>query len=323
MLQKDVPTPNALPSEAVARFRRDVDALTGTLPPARVGLCISGGPDSLALLLLAHASLPEIEAATVDHGLRPEGAAEADYVASICASLGVPHSTLVLDPDGRKGNVSDWARRERYGALADWAQHRGLDLLLTAHHADDQLETMIMRLNRSSGVAGLAGIRARTPGVARPLLGWRKSELEELVAFAGLSPVDDPSNRDDRFDRARLRKALASADWLDPVAASQSAAALAEAEEALEWTAKAYAGRRIAERDGIVSFSPKGLPRELTRRLVIICLRQIDANANPRGDEVDRLISGLTDGRTATLAGAKCIGGEFWLFSKAPARRTA
>ena len=199
--------PSAPPDAAVERFKQDFLALSGVGPEARAGICVSGGADSLALLLLARAAMPDIEAATVDHGLRVEGTAEAAYVADLCTQIGVKHQTLKL-PAHEGGNVSDWARRERYLALERWAEDRGIVLLLTAHHADDQLETLIMRLNRGSGIGGLAGIRATHGRIARPLLGWRKAELERVVTHCGLSPVDDPSNRDPRYDRARLRKAL-------------------------------------------------------------------------------------------------------------------
>lgn len=311
--------PSALLKGDIERFREDFAAVARGRRARRVGLCVSGGPDSLALLLLAHAALDDVEAATVDHGLRDASAAEARHVGALCAELGVPHAILTLDAP-EPGNISAWARKERYAALLAWAQERNIDVLLTAHHADDQLETMIMRLNRGSGVAGLAGIRAQNDGLLRPLLGWRKAELEAVVAACGVEAADDPSNRDDRFDRARLRKALADADWLDPIAASRSAAALADAEFALNWAADAYSGRRLAEQDGVVSFDPRALPRELLRRILLICLRMIEPDAAPRGDELDRLIAGLASGKTATLAGVKCMGGDFWLFAKAPAR---
>ncbi len=310
---------NAPPEAAVSRFRTDFTAAVGPYPSSRVGLCVSGGPDSLALLLLAMAGLTDVEAATVDHGLREASAQEAGLVASLCADLNIIHSTLCLgDPD--KGNLSVWARRERYAALRAWADDRGLDVLVTAHHADDQLETMIMRLNRGSGVAGLAGVRSFNEGIVRPLLGWRKAELVELVTFCGVEHVDDPSNSDDRFDRARLRKELAVADWLDPVAASRSATALADADAALTWATEAYFARRVAEKNDIISFDPKGLPRELLRRIVLRCLTSITPTARPRGEELDRLIAGLSTGRVATLAGVKCSGGTFWLFEQAPQR---
>jgi tRNA(Ile)-lysidine synthase len=312
--------PNALPDAAVSRFLEDFGTCKGADSNARIGLCVSGGPDSLALLLLGRAAFADVRAATVDHGLRPAAADEALHVAALCRELDIPHITLKLGPP-EQGNLSDWARRERYRALFEWADDAAIATLITAHHADDQLETMIMRLNRGAGVAGLSGIRRAQKGLARPLLGWRKAELEALVAAAGLIPVDDPSNQDDRFDRARLRKALAGADWLDPVAAVKSADALAEAEAALDWTAAAYAGRRTAAKDGIVSFDPRALPAELIRRITLHCMRQINPDAAPRGEDLDRLIRSLGEGRIATLSGVKCAGGAFWLFDLAPPRR--
>ncbi|MGD9665700.1 MAG: tRNA lysidine(34) synthetase TilS, partial [Novosphingobium sp.] len=176
------------PHPLIARFAGDLAQLWPE--GGKLGLAVSGGPDSLALLLLAEAVAPgRIEVATVDHGLRPESADEADMVAQICAENRLRHETLKVTVPS--GNVQDAARGVRYNALADWATRRGLDAVATAHHADDQAETLLMRLNRASGVAGLAGVRARgkIPGidvpVLRPLLGWRRAELVEIVEAAG------------------------------------------------------------------------------------------------------------------------------------------
>jgi tRNA(Ile)-lysidine synthase len=206
----------APPPDLVSRFRLDLEAVAGA-EPGRLALAVSGGPDSLALLLLAHAALPEqVEAATVDHGLRKESAVEALHVEDICGRLGCPHNILeVTVPDGPAGLQGE-ARAARYAALAAWAERRSLTHLATAHHADDQAETILMRLQRGSGVAGLSGIRPlRRDGsltILRPLLSWSKSELVHIVGDAAIEPVDDPSNRDSRFDRggnggapARLR----------------------------------------------------------------------------------------------------------------------
>ncbi len=313
----------ALESAIVERFARDLAACSPRgKTPVRIAVAVSGGADSLALMLLARSVDIETLVATVDHGLRSEAASEARFVGEISRSLGLRHATLRLSAP-KQGNLSDWARRERYQALQEWALDEGVPLILTAHHADDQLETMIMRLNRGSGVGGLSGVRSTQSGqvaLGRPLLSWRKAELEKLVCSAGLSPILDPSNADDRFDRARLRKELACADWLDPVAASRSARALGEAEVALEWAARAYAARRVAETGGVISFDPKDLPRELVRRILIACLIQISPDAKPRATEIDRLMLGLFEGRTATLAGVRCTGGVFWLFARAKPR---
>lgn len=310
--------PNA-PPEAVARFRSDLIALTGGIGP--YGVAVSGGPDSLALLLLCAEAFPEQTfAATVDHGLRPESSGEAAFVALLCQSMGVPHA--VLDTTSPlDGNLQDWARRERYAALDQWATDRNIPAILTGHHADDQRETIVMRLNRGSGVAGLSGIRERQGRIVRPLLHWRQAELEVLVAYAGLDPIRDRSNTDDRFDRARLRRELNDADWLNPLAASRSASALAEAEDALSWAARnAFDQHTKPTSDGI-ECDPSDLPAEIIRRLVLMAVRTINPAALPRGDDIGRLIASLQSGGVATLAGVRCAGGERWRFTLAPPHR--
>ncbi|MEZ5684135.1 MAG: tRNA lysidine(34) synthetase TilS [Novosphingobium sp.] len=152
------------------------------------------------------AAMPErIAAATVDHGLRAEAPSEAAMVARLCGELGVPHATLRVTVG--EGNVQSNARAARYAALADWMERDGLGALATAHHADDQAETLLMRLNRGSGVPGLPVVRAWlcVPGtrlaLLRPLLGWRREDLARIVSDAGIVAAQDPSNSDDRFDR--------------------------------------------------------------------------------------------------------------------------
>src|SRR5215210_1597701 len=188
---------NAMPDAAlVARFAADLDALVA--PRSKVGVAVSGGPDSLALLLLAAAARPGlVEAATVDHALRPESRAEAEMVAALCERIAVPHEILTLEwPQAPDRNLQARAREARYHALGNWALKRGLAVVATAHHLDDQAETLLMRLARGAGVGGLGATRASRPLVedvrlVRPLLGWRKAELIALVAEAGLKPVDD------------------------------------------------------------------------------------------------------------------------------------
>src|SRR5688500_3817003 len=199
--------------QLVERFAADLDALVA--PGTKLGVAVSGGPDSLALLLLAAAARPGlVEAATVDHALRPESRAEAEMVAALCERIGVSHEILTLDwPRAPDRNLQARAREARYHVLGKWALKRGLTMVATAHHLDDQAETLLMRLARGAGVGGLGATRARRPlaeGVklVRPLLGGRKAELADLVAEAGVKPVDDPSNRGPRFDRVRMREWL-------------------------------------------------------------------------------------------------------------------
>jgi tRNA(Ile)-lysidine synthase len=316
-------------SDRILRFRADLEAVAGP-GTGTLALAVSGGPDSLALLLLAHAaSAGRVEVATVDHGLRAENRAEAEMVGRLCARMGVPHHILPVIVQSEGEGLQAAARAARYSALSGWMEGRDLRLLLTAHHCDDQAETLLMRLNRGSGVAGLAGVRAggAVPGTSgrlrlcRPLLGWRRSELEAIAAAAGLEPARDPSNSDERFDRARLRLRLSDAPWLEPAALARSAALLAEAEAALEWTAGPLFAARTEVIEGAVTLRPAGLPPELLRRLVLRCLLQLQPEARPRGEKLATFIASLQQRATTTLCGVKGTGGETWRFELAPPRR--
>ncbi len=310
----------------IDRFRADLDALSA--PGERIGIAVSGGPDSLALLLLAAAVRPgQIEAGTVDHGLRAESRAEAQRVAEICGKLGVPHAILVAEwKEPPSSAIQERAREARYGLLAGWLTERKLEALATAHHADDQAETILMRLNRGSGLRGLAGMRPKTivPGcrlpLLRPLLGWQRAELEQVCATAGIQPVLDPSNSDEQFERVRIRNALAEARWLSSEAVARSAAHLASADEALDWVAEGLALARVTDDAEGLQVDAEGLPAELQRRLLLIAFQRFHA-AEPRGADLMRAIEELSAGKSATLSGLKLAGGRHWRVSRAPKRK--
>ncbi|HEU5285811.1 MAG TPA: tRNA lysidine(34) synthetase TilS [Sphingomicrobium sp.] len=296
-------------------------------PGARVGVAVSGGPDSLALLLLAAAARPGlVEAASVDHGLRPGSRAEAEMVAELCKRIGVPHSILTIDwPAPPDRNLQARAREARYELLGSWAREQGLTAIATAHHLDDQAETLLMRLARGAGIGGLGSVRARRPlakGVqlVRPLLGWRKVELADLVAEAGVKPVDDPSNRDPRHDRVRMREWLKRADWADPERLAASAAWLNEADEALDWALAPLAKQRVTRDGAALVVDPSEIPRELQRRLLLAAFAELGA-PRPRGPELARALDTLRKGGTTTLAGLKLEGGKTWRLRAAPPRR--
>lgn len=180
-----------------------------------IALAVSGGADSLALVLLARrwATLARISSRivvlTVDHGLRHEAAAEAAEVARMAVALGFPVRILRWDGPYPETGIEAAARDARYRLLFDATSEAGLGHLATAHHRDDQAETVLMRLARGSGVYGLAGMARRSERgdavLVRPLLDIPRADLNAVVAAAGLVPVDDPHNRDHRFARARMR----------------------------------------------------------------------------------------------------------------------
>lgn len=251
-------------------------------------------------------------------------------VANVCRQLSVPHSILTVEWSAKPATaIQEKARIQRYRRLSRWLGERGLDSLVTAHHADDQAETLMMRLNRGAGARGLAGIRpvARIPGgqapLLRPLLGWRRGELEAVCAAARLEPARDPGNCDDRFERVRVRRGLSNADWLDPAAIARSAAHLEKADSALDWAARREWDRRVERSDDDILYRPDA-PDEIRRRIVIRALVELareGQNSDVRGRELDRLLGILSAGGKATLRGIACRGGDRWSFAPAPPRR--
>lgn len=322
-----------------ARFAADLaDLWPEATRAGPLGLAVSGGPDSLALLLLAYAALPgQIAVACVDHGLRPEAAGEVALVERVASERGIPFTPLkvTLAP----GNTQARAREARYAALAGWAQTESLGAVATAHHADDQAETLLMRLNRGSGLAGLAGVRAvtRIEGaeitLLRPLLGWRKAELAAVVAAEGLVAADDPSNADPTFDRARLRAALAETAWLDPVQIAASAAHLAESWQALEWYAELDWHEMVMRDDtasGGLGFTYcANVPRVIAIETILRIIRELGGHATRA--EAARAWERLWAGENASLGGVLAQAGvervekvgvmmRVWRFRPEPAR---
>jgi tRNA(Ile)-lysidine synthase len=328
-----------LSAKAPRRFAADLAALwpedTRSGP---LGLAVSGGPDSLALLLLAHEVLPgEIAVCSVDHGLRPEAAGEVALVERIAGERGIPFTQLAVTL--APGNLQAQARAARYAALAKWADDKGLGAVATAHHADDQAETLLMRLNRGSGLSGLAGVRARSTiadseiTLLRPLLSWRKAELAAMVAAAGITPAADPSNSNPAFDRARLRAQLAEADWLDPVALATSAAHLAEGWQALEWYAELdwheMVMRDEAAPDGLGYTYCANVPRVIAIETILRIIRELGGHATRA--EAARAWDRLWAGENASLGGVLAQAGmervekvgvmmRVWRFRPEPAR---
>jgi tRNA(Ile)-lysidine synthase len=282
----------------------------------------------VALLLLAHATVPgSFAVATVDHGLRADSADEAAMVAALCTGRGIAHTTLPIGMSPGAG-VQARARAARYAAMAQWAAQHGLGAIVTAHHANDQVETLVMRLNRGAGVRGLAGMRAAgtVPGTTglpllRPLLGWRRAELAAVVAEAGIVAVDDPSNRDDRFERARLRHAMTSAQWLDINGLAASAAHLADADAAIGWSVdRAWTGL-MDDGEGL-TWCPDG-PRAIRLRVLERIVATL-GTSEPRGSEVARWLAALESAEVATLGGVRGDGSKAaWRFTRAPAHRNA
>ncbi|GHA37801.1 hypothetical protein GCM10007989_37110 [Devosia pacifica] len=210
-----------------------------------IGLGVSGGPDSVGLMLMVKQwadetpDAPTIFVYSVDHGLRPEAAGEVHGVLSLAARLGLAARGLVWSDDKPATGIQEAARAARYRLIREAMRQDGAELLLTAHHISDQAETVLMRLAHGSGIEGLKGMQAFSEieglKIFRPLLDVDPKELHGLVADAGVEAVNDPSNADEHYERVRWRAALPqlTALGIDPPTLLRLSRRMADADAAL------------------------------------------------------------------------------------------
>jgi tRNA(Ile)-lysidine synthase len=277
---------------------------------AHLALAVSGGADSMALMHLARrwrqASAPHITLTvlTVDHGLRPESAAEARQVASRAADLGLDHVTLNWPGKKPRTAIQETARTARYGLLTGWCRAHGAGALLLAHHMDDQAETVLMRLSRGSGLAGLAAMAPvhMRDGVTvlRPLLGVRKSELESMLRQNDQSWMSDPSNDNTGFARIRMRHVLAALENASPLAPRLARLARRIGAARDRQTAEVAAAARAMTRlhpGGYCEMEPQllaALPPRLRRELLGRTLQAVGGGPYPPNRQaLERLATGL------------------------------
>lgn len=311
----------------------ELEALFAALPAHAIDtvmLAVSGGTDSLAMLHLyarfaSHGACPgRALVATVDHGLRPQSAAEAAFVASQAAALGLPHETLVWAGVKPATGRQEAARDARYALLGErLAREPGARrALLTAHTADDQAETLLMRLARGSSLDGLASItpvRSLEPGgeilLIRPLLAMPRARLAATVAAAGLVPVDDPSNADPTYERSRMRSALYNLAplGLTSTALARSATRLQRAKAALEAAAVHLEGEVAAVKPGLCTSFDRtayvAAPEELRIRLLARALNR-HRGAHPKAElaQIESLAAALIE-ETPNAPRARTVGG--------------
>jgi tRNA(Ile)-lysidine synthase len=315
-------------------------------------LAISGGPDSVALMWLAarwRRALtrgPRLIAVTVDHGLRAEAAREARDVKRLAKSLDLPHQTLRWTGAKPKTGLPAAARAARYRLLAQAARKHGATHILTAHTRDDQAETLLMRMLRGSGIAGLAAMarESERDGVrlARPLLDISKSRLIATLNKAKVGFADDPTNRDTGFTRPRLRAIMPvlAEEGGDARNLARLAARLARANAAVEVLAdgaERYLALRYrgASRAGVDanSFDANAfaaMPEEIRLRLLKRAIDRAGHEGPAELGKVETLLAALdravADGRPRlkqTLAGALVgvIGGRIRVEPAPPRRR--
>ena len=306
-------------------FRGDIRGMV----PLRVGVALSGGGDSMALLHLLTRCFQghdvEILAATVDHGLRQGSAQEARQVAAMATRMGVDHEILLWQGWQGEGNLQDQARRARYRLLGDWAQRRQIPVLARGHTADDQAETVLMRLARAAGVDGLAAMPLRRAlneiTLLRPLLKVTRAQLRRYLTQNDLTWIEDPSNQDRRFERVRLRQAMKDLAPLGLTIESLSAVAenMGKAKEALNLIAFKSARDLAQTICGGVVFDEVGLrdqPDEIIHRLLSGALRWVSGAEYPlRRRVMGKALDIVRRGGGLTLGGCRILSrrGQIWV----------
>jgi tRNA(Ile)-lysidine synthase len=318
-------------------------------------LAVSGGPDSIALMWLAArwrstlARGPRLIAVTVDHGLRAEAAREARDVKRLARSLDLPHRTMRWTGAKPKTGVPAAARTARYRLLAQAARAQGATHILTAHTRDDQAETLLMRLLRGSGIAGLSAMARETErdGVrlARPFLHVAKAQLVATLKKAKVDFADDPTNRDPNYTRPRLRALMPAlaAEGGDSRNLARLASRLARANAAVEILADG-AERYLALRGRgpdpgldaniFAAEAFAAMPEEIRVRLLLRAIDRVGHEGPAELGKVEALLSALdramtekTIGRAPklkqTLAGAlvSLVGGRIRVEPAPPRRR--
>lgn len=333
-------------SRAGAPLPDPAEIFAGLQRSAGLLLAVSGGPDSTALLALAdlwrRTSGARVFVATVDHRLREGSREEADAVAALCAARGLPHAILTWTGDKPASGLPAAARAARYSLLGQHARNVGADTVVTAHHADDQAETVLMRLARGSGPAGLAGMARFSPApwpggegltLARPLLGLAKADLVAFCRAQGLPFVEDPTNADETYRRPQLRRLakMLAAEGLGRAELTRLAARAARAEQALAPAVEAMLAALPAQRGDKAFETPAeavlSLPDEALIRLLQREIARIAGGPPPRLEQVEKLAEGLRrKGRlAATLGGVlvKCDAKRLILKPQSPRKRQA
>ena len=233
----------------------------------------------MALLRLTHAihGSSGIVALTVDHGLRKSSVAESRKVKSWCKAIGVEHHTLKWQHDEVSTGLQAKARNARYDLMTAWCRKHNISILLTAHTADDQAETVAMRMTRTSSPASLAGIwpEAKWGGIRilRPLLAKRRAALRDHLRSSGQLWIEDESNADEKFERVRIRNAKPNINLAKAAAIAQKQV-ITSKREAESWVHK----NCIIEQSGMLQFEPAPLTSisliardEALQKIIALC----------------------------------------------------
>lgn len=286
------------------------------VPDGLIGLAVSGGGDSVAMMNMAARIIDptRLRVVSVNHGLRAEAVAELAQVGAQASRLGIPHVVLDWTWD-RTGNLQAAARDGRWQLMRDWAVETGVGALFLGHTEDDQIETLLLRLARGSGVDGLTAMSAldRRDGMSilRPLLGMSRDALREWLVSQAIQWSDDPSNDDVRFDRVRARQMYAQLETLGLTRKRflQTADHMRAAQRSLQQAAHEFAQTYVTQDLGDLVFSPEALDlqaEDVPRRVMAEAFSWMATKTyRPRFENMLARVEQVRNGEQVTLGG--CI----------------
>ncbi len=305
-------------NDILTRFNAQMDKIGVVAGNSRIAVAVSGGSDSLALCLLLNQWIKNNGGAlvciTIDHQLRVESSSEAIKVGDILSALGLEHRIIAWPGEKPKANIQEKARIARYNLLTDYCHQHNIIYLATGHQRNDQAENFIIRADHGSGVYGLAGIpiigEFNQIKIIRPLLEFKKEELQALLEAKNIEWIEDPSNQNEYFMRVKVRKLLNEyPEWIDKLANISNN--LSKAKECIEYMLEKSIKELVifpSESKALIELLGfNQLPQEIRFRMIGTILQNIGTKEKPaRAERIERLLDKVKTGnafKASTLSG--------------------
>ena len=285
-------------------FKREIiDTASKVIPNAgKIGVAVSGGGDSVFMLLVLKQGGHDIEAITVDHGLRPEAATEAEWVSELCKSIGVPHRIMRWTEHDDIRNVQGDARNARYDLIREWADERGISQVAIGHNEDDIAENWLIREQGILPVIERGGLT-----YFKPLLSFPRDFIRNELSAIDQKWFDDPSNDDEHYARVKMRKRIRKNPEVREEALSKAHAHVQRVMLDSE-VAREMVGHDVrVTRRGTVAINPEAVSREPEiAKIIIRASLRITGDLNPsiRGRSINRAVQSIIDGKGFSLAGS-------------------
>ncbi len=298
-------------------YSKFLQNISTDLKGIKIAAAVSGGSDSMALCALLNRFVKEydgkLDCITIDHQLRDDSSSEAIRVGKILKTLNINHKIIPWEGAKPKSNLQEEARLARYNLLTDYCHKHGILYLSTGHQKNDQAENFIIRADHGSGIYGLSGIpklgKFNKIKIIRPLLDFKKEELQDFLRSQNIEWIEDPSNQNEKFTRVKIRNILNQyPEWIDKLATVSEN--LSRAKDCIEYLLNKAIDEFVDFQPGYTSINLEGfnnLPQEIRFRMLTKLLQLIGTNLKPaRGERIENLLAKIAKGnsfKASTLSG--------------------